>query len=344
MCGRTSRGVTIVELLAVVAVIALLAAVLVPSFARAKDTARDAQCRSNLHQIYSIMHTGGAMMPPATSWVAIVRGRGGSGAMDCPNDGPKRAPVSTEAELTGDVQWIEPPPNCRFNVVESNQYVRAFVEQECYRLPADVTVNISQPGMYASDASLTPTVLPAGTVVDSLFLFFDPVGSQNATASGKVKLPGEIIGVICKTAQLDASDATLGRPGTIYATGQDGARGFELGAEKVELSSDRRTFVLHNFQSTYPGENVRILTVPGGLASYGMNNQVQKAPRAGQIMMADYNRTIIDFDGKLTDDNPGESLAPRHNGRVNVMYCDGAITSMSPDDLQADSPEWKPQQ
>ena len=45
------RGFTLIELLVVVAIIAILAAILFPSFARARENARRASCQSNLKQI-----------------------------------------------------------------------------------------------------------------------------------------------------------------------------------------------------------------------------------------------------------------------------------------------------
>ena len=53
---RAKRGFTLVELLVVVAIIALLVGILVPSLRRAKEMARRAVCMSNVHHIVFSVH------------------------------------------------------------------------------------------------------------------------------------------------------------------------------------------------------------------------------------------------------------------------------------------------
>src|SRR5690349_2056339 len=53
---RIRRGFTLVELLVVIGIIALLAAMLFPTFRQARDSANRVGCASNLHQWGAIWH------------------------------------------------------------------------------------------------------------------------------------------------------------------------------------------------------------------------------------------------------------------------------------------------
>jgi prepilin-type N-terminal cleavage/methylation domain-containing protein/prepilin-type processing-associated H-X9-DG protein len=95
---RTRRGFTLIEILVVVAIISLLAAILFPVFSRARESARRASCQSNLKQIglafmqyvqdYDERYPPGAGSGnPGTGWANQIEPYGKSlKILRCPSD------------------------------------------------------------------------------------------------------------------------------------------------------------------------------------------------------------------------------------------------------------------
>ena len=181
--------------------------------------------------------------------------------------------------------------------------------------------------------------------MDCHFVFFDPVGSQNSTARGAITMGTEIIGIICTRGRLDATDSVLGLPSTRYDKGRS-YRGFEDGAERVTLSEDMRTITINNWHSTYPGENMRIVTSPGsgGAGSFAMNTRVDPAfPHPEQILLIGYNSSVVYPDGPshVTALEDMEDEGRLHFGRhLNGAMTGGSVKSFTLERLQPDSPIW----
>lgn len=100
---RAGRGFTLVELLVVVAVIALLVGVLLPALAGARDAGRAVACQSNIRQLalaqaayavdfdgwlvdYGLTHGGGYGLDAELSWVNALDGYFGEGIAAWPEE------------------------------------------------------------------------------------------------------------------------------------------------------------------------------------------------------------------------------------------------------------------
>ncbi len=359
---RQSRrgGFTVVELMVVVFVVALLAVMLLPYMGGARESALTSICKNNLDQLSVALHTHAAKneskLPPPAMWMAAAVGCGGLPALVCPK-GHYVAPGGGIAEVGGHVAQIDRPDSVVFNDLEDLKKIFIFKEQEAYRLPESVTVDISEPGFYKqvdSGGDTTPKTIPAGTVVDVHFIHYDSVGSQHTNSEGFVRFHEPIIGIIARDGSLDSTDDSIGHPDTVYETGR-GARGFENNAEQVTLSDDRKTFTIHKFQITFPGEEVRILTDPGflarngvkrNIASYGYNARTDRhISDLEQVLLTDYDKARIELDDgdEVGQDELDAWLPGRHEGQANVLLVNGAVRLMDPvPELEAEADVWGP--
>jgi hypothetical protein len=161
---------------------------------------------------------------------------------------------------TGTISVIAPPASVVVNSgLESDTVAFFFTERKDLVLPGGVLVNITSPGTYNSNASLTPGSIAAGTLVDSYYLHNDLVGSPTTTIThgGSVTFDTNILGVIVLDAQFAASNGTLGHPGTLYSSS---GQGLELGApDTVTLSITGRT-LSYSVGTSNVADDVRIIT------------------------------------------------------------------------------------
>jgi prepilin-type N-terminal cleavage/methylation domain-containing protein/prepilin-type processing-associated H-X9-DG protein len=382
---------TLMELLIVIAIIAVLLTMLMGGVQLAWDCAYDVQCKTNLHRLYQALHMGrDSVLPDPRFWVGFIETMGAQEALLCPS-GDRCLPDPVEimqqqlpTPIVGDrmddnailpppdnqslpdqnLVLMDPPASVIVHTLENSVTIRAFREKEDFVLPGSIQVNISSPGYFDSFAKMTGGSVGGSRRINCYFVHYDPVGNGPGVSSGSMTFPGDILGIICRDAQLDASDSVLGCPGTQYPTGK-ASRGFESGQDIITLSEDRRTVVINRFYTTTVAEQMRVIVecvkeedkppgneppeygwgsdggwepVPrfnvGGPTSYGMNSQSTSAGLwPGQILLVEYRRALVDVDGKGLDDKLQDLLAPRHMGKVNVLFGDGEVRDMLPDEL-----------
>lgn len=153
------------------------------------------------------------------------------------------------------------PASVLLDAVESNTAAPVFIESENLTLSVGLPVDVTAAGTVDALGDLTPGVIPAGTLLNSYFLFSDPVGNTASTYEGFVEFDQPILGVIVTRDNLAASDLLVGNPGTTY--GDFPARNLELGAnsDRVVLSVSRFRLGFR-FSTSSAADHVRVITAP----------------------------------------------------------------------------------
>lgn len=169
-----------------------------------------------------------------------------------------------------DATVIAAPASSALGALESTTQAWAFNEVTNFTLATNLPVNATIPGTYTSNGSLTPGVIPAGTVVNSHYLYSDPVGSAAGNYEGFVEFDAPILGVIVLRADLNSTDF-LGAPATIYA--DNAARGMELSANEAFTITITQQRVNFRFNTTSATDDIRIITAvpaPGAAGLIGL--------------------------------------------------------------------------
>ncbi|HYF13604.1 MAG TPA: hypothetical protein VD971_00880 [Phycisphaerales bacterium] len=168
----------------------------------------------------------------------------------------------------GDAIFIAAPASTALGALESDPNVHAFNEASNLVLSAGLPVNATTPGIYTSNGSLTPGIIPAGTAVNSHYIYSDPVGGGLETYQGFVDFDAPILGVIILRAALNGTDALLGAPGTVYA--DNAARGMELSQGEHFTITISGTRLIYDFDTSSATDDIRVITAVPTPAGVGL--------------------------------------------------------------------------
>ena len=120
--------------------------------------------------------------------------------------------------------------------------------------------NNNSPNLFALDEMQNVTLasavagIAAGTVVDSHYVFFDPVNSPASSVIGNVTFDGPILALITGTSALAGSDGIFGNANVNYLNPNN------RGLEGPDTASFMGNQVFVNFVATSPGDYIRVLT------------------------------------------------------------------------------------
>ncbi len=161
-----------------------------------------------------------------------------------------------------------PPPSVAAGQLMSDTTIYGFSEQTNVTLTSSVNAGITTPGAWVCCTSLSPGVIPAGTVVNSYLLRAAPEtnadGFTGRDFQGQISFsPGEhIVGIIIGYTNIANTDGMLGAPGTMYPPGTYQNGGLEPGTsgDEIFLSGNYSSVYLNLHVAAGNMDMVRILT------------------------------------------------------------------------------------
>ncbi|HUU23223.1 MAG TPA: prepilin-type N-terminal cleavage/methylation domain-containing protein [Phycisphaerae bacterium] len=313
---RTARarpaGFTLTELMVVIAVLALLAAMLMPYFARTFELAYSALCKNNLKSIAQSMH--------------MIRGRGADGAMTVPS------PTGwvSQALAFGSSEMLLCLKDTEDRITSRGDLKDLYVIQYSH----DGKVYVS----YVLDL-LEGRPVPD----DQVWIDWWLGGPAHCKFSGvcnccwspdELKPRQHVIGVDGSTAiKITLGDIIeIEALQTCFSISQPGGSRHFLRIGPANPSEDDQE-LLHLTGEDYHVVDPRSpLRLCGVRTSYGMSAFVrERGWRPRQIMLMDANDITVGIENGTHGETIIEDvIAPRHLGKVNTVRVDQSVGTMGP--------------
>ena len=318
------RAFTLVELMVVIAIIALLVVMILPSMSAVSSLARATICRNNLEKLGSafavanngriVSNTSGTalagMYPLPMVWPATPRSAVDDAVLyHCPEDPNKGQP---------DV---------------GNMFKHLQYQSENGLFTLDVLNGSGN--CYKSQAGQDPV---KGGFVD--FLLEDDIGNGqyemmsfhgwlDTDGAIRVYFNGDLLiySSIPNTPEWAYTDSTYGpgpgRPNSINTCQDLNAMWWQ---GKPAWSPDGA--MNHGIR----GQTVKLPGWDPGYTNYGISSEIYRYPYGSKaVVLVDYKDLVVDLDvPKDAETNLADPHSARHMGRLNVLYGDGSVGTQTP--------------
>ncbi len=329
---RGAPGFTLTELMVVVGVLALLAAMLLPYFHSVYAVMRKTSCQQNLHRISQALHTGETTtLATGYSWPGRAVANASPEILFCMEDATPRNYIDPQFALE---QGLADFYILQYHTNSTGNYDCSFLKDLLAGAP------VSDPQIWA--------IYPAGGVDQTPLGESWPDGSIPEVADNQA-----FIGIDNDSSVLITFGTTVRFEPTLpgcYPAGH--SRHWVMKGEGTPLNplpmggspEDEDDKVIVHLWGVDNSEELApaVEYVIGSPSSYGINALVgEKTWRPDQIMLMDAGDLVVDPEEYTWDELREDIIRPRHMGKANVVTCGGSVKAMTLDELEIEYEEGK---